>query len=146
MTWTKIFSFWLWGGLQNWSRGDFGFGFGVGFDSKVGVGSDSAWSGLQFGRRDWFLIPALGWAYNFLKYFGFWFNCCRFVIFYGWYRVGKYRAGTVFPERKFVVVLWRTLGPTNMFARGIARGAEDGVGQGGACFANSLMGRCSRLP
>jgi hypothetical protein len=21
-----------------------------------------------------------------------------------------------------------------------------GVGQGGACFANSLMGRCSRLP
>ena len=103
MTWTKIFSFWLWGGLQNWSRGGFGFGFGVGFDSKVGVGSDSAWSGLQFGRRDWFLIPALGWAYNFLKYFGFWFNCCRFVIFYGWYRVGKYRAGTVFPERKFVV-------------------------------------------
>jgi hypothetical protein len=25
-------------------------------------------------------------------------------------------------------------------------GAEDGVWQGGACFANFLMGRCSRLP
>ena len=29
---------------------------------------------------------------------------------------------------------------------GMALGAEDGVGQGGACFANFLMGRCSRLP
>ena len=28
----------------------------------------------------------------------------------------------------------------------MALGAEDGVGQGGACFANFLMGRCSRLP
>ena len=64
------FIFRLWGGLQNWSRGGFGFGFGVGFDSRVGVDFDSAWIGLQFGRRDWFLIPALGWAYN-LKYFGF---------------------------------------------------------------------------
>ena len=30
--------------------------------------------------------------------------------------------------------------------RGFALGAEDGAGQGGACFANSLIGRCSRLP
>ena len=29
---------------------------------------------------------------------------------------------------------------------GMLMGAEDGVGQGGACFANFLMGRCSRLP
>ena len=28
----------------------------------------------------------------------------------------------------------------------MALGAEDDVGQGGACFANFLMGRCSRLP
>ena len=32
------------------------------------------------------------------------------------------------------------------WVRGIALGAKDGLGQGGACFANSLMGRCSRLP
>jgi len=30
--------------------------------------------------------------------------------------------------------------------QGMTLGAKDGVGQGGACFANSLMGRCSRLP
>ena len=29
---------------------------------------------------------------------------------------------------------------------GMALDAENGVGQGGACFANFLMGRCSRLP
>ena len=30
--------------------------------------------------------------------------------------------------------------------RRLVLGAENGVGQGGACFANFLMGRCSRLP
>jgi hypothetical protein len=32
------------------------------------------------------------------------------------------------------------------WVRGMALGAEDGIGQGGACFANFLMGRCSKLP
>ena len=33
-----------------------------------------------------------------------------------------------------------------MLGAGGGLGAEDGVGQRGACFANFLMGRCSRLP
>ena len=32
------------------------------------------------------------------------------------------------------------------WVRGMVLGAEDGIGKGGACFVNSLMGRCSRLP
>ena len=53
-----------------WSRGGVGFGFGVGFDSRVGAGFGSAWSGLLFCLRDWFLVPAVGWAYN-LEWFWF---------------------------------------------------------------------------
>ena len=94
------------------SRSDFGFSFGVGFDSRVGVGFGSGWLGVGFNLLKGYVFPfcfGVDFAFGFGVgcknrvggAFGFSFGVVVFLLFW---LLGRLKFGVTFCR-----ILWEIL-------------------------------------